>query len=95
MQNLPVKEAISIEDVTFGYEPDQPVLEHINIRLEAGKKYALVGPSGSGKSTLLNLLMGACDDYSGHIFVDGKELREVDANSLYDVISLIDQNVSV
>lgn len=88
-----LKEAISIEDVTFGYEPDQPVLEHINIRLEAGKKYALVGPSGSGKSTLLNLLMGACDDYSGHIFVDGKELREVDANSLYDVISLIDQNV--
>lgn len=88
-----LEKAIVFEHVAFGYEPDQPVLQNINLRLEAGKKYALVGPSGSGKSTLLNLLMGACSGYSGHISVDGKELREVDTDSLYDLISLIDQNV--
>ena len=88
-----LREAIRLEHVTFGYEPDQPVLRDVSLRLEAGKKYALVGPSGSGKSTLLNLLMGACDSYAGSITIDGAELREVDPDSLYDLISLIGQNV--
>ena len=61
--------------------------------MEAGKKYALVGASGSGKSTLLNLLMGAYDGYQGSITIDGKQLRTVDSDSLYDLISLIGQNV--
>lgn len=85
--------AITLENVTFGYEPEKPVLRDVSMRLEAGKKYALVGGSGSGKSTLLNLLMGACDGYKGSIAIDGKELREIDADSLYDVMSLIGQNV--
>ena len=59
----------------------------------AGKKYALVGASGSGKTTLMNLLMGAYDSYSGSIAIDGKELREANPDSLYDLISLIGQNV--
>lgn len=86
-------EAIALERVTFGYEPGKPVLKDVSLRLEAGKKYALVGGSGSGKSTLLNLLMGGYDGYEGSIAVDGKELREVDPDSLYDLISLIGQNV--
>ena len=85
--------AITLEHVTFGYKPDEPVLNDLSMKLEAGKKYALVGASGSGKSTLLNLLMGAYDGYSGSIAIDGKELREVDTDSLYDVMSLIGQNV--
>ena len=86
-------DAIALEHVTFGYEPEKPVLEDVSLRLEAGKKYALVGASGSGKSTLLNLLMGAYDGYDGSISIDGKELRDVDPNSLYDLISLIGQSV--
>ncbi len=88
-----LERAITLENVTFGYEPEKLVLQNISLTLEAGKKYALVGGSGSGKSTLLNLLMGACDGYTGSIAIDGRELREVDAGSLYDVISLIGQNV--
>ena len=88
-----LREAIDLQHVTFGYESGAPVLRDVSLRLEAGKKYALVGASGSGKSTLLNLLMGACDGYTGSIAIDGRELREVDAGSLYDVISLIGQNV--
>ncbi len=88
-----LSDAISLDHVTFGYEPDKPVLQDVSLRLEAGKKYAVVGGSGSGKSTLLNLLMGAYDSYGGSISIDGKELREVDTDSLYDLISLIGQSV--
>ena len=85
--------SITLDHVTFGYEPDKPVLNDLSLRLEPGKKYALVGGSGSGKSTLLNLLMGAYDGYGGSIAIDGRELREVDPGSLYDLMSLIGQSV--
>ena len=85
--------AIILDNVTFSYEPDKPVLEDLSLRLEPGKKYAIVGGSGSGKSTLLNLLMGAYDSYGGSITIDGRELREVDTDSLYDLMSLIGQSV--
>ena len=88
-----LNEAITLEHVTFGYEPDKPVLQDLSLRLEPGKKYAVVGGSGSGKSTLLNLLMGAYDSYGGSITIDGRELREVDTDSLYDLMSLIGQSV--
>ncbi len=88
-----LSEGIALNHVTFGYEPDKPVLNDLSLQLEPGKKYALVGGSGSGKSTLLNLLMGAYDGYGGSIAIDGKELREVDPDSLYDLISLIGQSV--
>lgn len=88
-----LREAIELQDVTFGYEPDRPVLRNVSLRLEAGKKYALVGASGSGKSTLLNLLMGAWGGYGGSVTIDGQELREVSGDSLYDLMSLIGQNV--
>ena len=88
-----LNDAIVLDNVTFGYDAQQPVLEDVSLRLEAGRKYALVGASGSGKSTLLNLLMGAYDGYSGSISIDGKELRDVDPNSLYDLMSLIGQSV--
>jgi len=88
-----MEDAIRFRNVTFGYEADQPVLKNLSLTLEAGKKYAVVGASGSGKTTLLNLLMGAYDSYSGEISVDGRELRQIDPESLYDLMSLIGQNV--
>lgn len=88
-----LEEAIELRDVTFGYEPEKPVLKELNLRLEAGKKYALVGASGSGKSTLLNLLMGGYDSYEGSLTLDGRELRQLDPDSLYEIMSLIGQNV--
>lgn len=86
-------QAITLDHVSFGYEPDKPVLQDITTQFQTGKTYAIVGGSGSGKSTLLHLLMGASGAYSGSIAVDGTELREVDANSLYDLMSLIGQDV--
>lgn len=66
---------ISFRDVSFSYG-EQPVLKHIRLTLEKGKKYALTGNSGSGKSTLLKLLMQYYPTYEGRILIDGTELKE-------------------
>ena len=88
-----LSQAITLDHVSFGYEPDKPVLQDLTAQFQAGKTYAIVGGSGSGKSTLLHLLMGASGAYTGSIAVDGVELREVDAHSLYDLMSLMGQDV--
>ena len=88
-----LEDAIELSRLSYAYEPGKPVLREISFRLAAGKRYALVGASGSGKSTLLSLLMGADGGYTGSIRIDGRELRQVDTDSLYDLMSLIGQNV--
>lgn len=88
-----LEDAIELSRLSYAYEPGKPVLREISFRLAAGKRYALVGASGSGKSTLLSLLMGADGGYTGSIRIDGRELRQVDTDSLYELMSLIGQNV--
>ena len=88
-------EGISIRDLRFAYEEEKPILRGLDMELDAGSCYALVGSSGSGKSTLLNLLMAAYRDYQGQILYDGKELKTVSTDSLYDLVSIIQQNVFV
>lgn len=86
-------DTITFDRVSFAYEEGQPVLKDVTATFEAGKKYAIVGSSGSGKSTLLKLLMGGCAGYSGSVTIDGKELAAIDPDCLYEVMSLIGQNV--
>lgn len=88
-----LNDAIELKNVSFAYEPEKPVLKNLSLRLEAGKKYAVVGASGSGKSTLINLLMGAYGNFEGSITIDGRELKGIHPDSLYDLMSLIGQNV--
>lgn len=88
-----LNDAIVLKDLSFGYGEGKMVLKNLDMELRSGKKYALVGASGSGKSTLLNLLMGAYDSYTGSITVDGRELRSIDPDSLYDLECLVGQNV--
>ena len=86
---------ISIRGLRFGYEEDKTVLDSVDMEFAAGGCYALVGGSGSGKSTILNLLMASYRNYAGEILYDGKELRDVSPHSLYDLVSIIQQNVFV
>ncbi len=86
--------AITVSDMSFSYEPEKPVLKHINCTFESGKSCAIVGASGCGKSTLLNILMGG-HSYQGDITYDGAELRQINSKSLYDLVSIIQQNVFV
>ncbi len=90
-----LQEGIEIQDLSFGYDNAQPVLRNVNFRFEPGKSYAVVGSSGSGKSTLLNLLMAAHGNYTGSIRYDGVEVRDISSQSLYALVSLVQQNVFV
>ena len=90
-----LNEGISIRDLSFAYEKEKTVLSDIDLELKKGGCYALVGGSGSGKSTLLNLLMASSKDYQGEICYDDKELRSISPSSLYDLVSIIQQNVFV
>ena len=90
-----LSDGISIRDLRYAYEEEKTVLHGVDMELRAGGCYALVGGSGSGKSTILNLLMASSRDYQGEILYDGKELKTVSPGSLYDLVSIIQQNVFV
>lgn len=87
--------AISFNNVFFGYEQGIDILKNINIKFEKGKSYVLVGASGSGKSTILNLILGYMDNYRGEILFDNVELRKIKTSSLYELFSVIQQNVFI
>lgn len=90
-----LKAGITVENVSFGYETGGDILHNISATFCAGKKYAVVGASGSGKSTLLNLLMASYGTYIGEIFYDGHEIKDISSESLYDITSMIQQNVFI
>ena len=90
-----LKDGIEISDLYFSYNGKDNALEDINFKFEAGKSYAVVGASGSGKSTLLNFLSAGHSGYSGKITYDKTELRDICSDSLYDIISIIQQNVFI
>lgn len=89
------KRSIRLENVSFGYDEEKEVLHNISTEFEAGKAYAIVGGSGSGKSTLINLLMSSYSDYKGKILFDNTEMKNISPESLYDVVSMIQQDVFV
>ena len=86
--------AISISNLKFMYD-DKVILNDITHKFERNKSYAIVGTSGSGKTTLLNLLLGKHKDYSGDIYYNNTELREISIDSLFEVSSFVEQNVFV
>ena len=91
----PLAHELRLEDVRFSYDGETEILRGVSAVFEAGKAYAIVGASGSGKSTLLNLLTAPGTAYDGNILLDGTELRTVSPESLYETVSVIQQNVFV
>ena len=88
-------EKIEVKDLTYGYEPESHVLKDMDAQFDAGKSYAIVGGSGSGKSTLLNLLMGSSSNYRGEICIDGVSIKNIESESLYQLMTSVQQNVFI
>ncbi|MEM2935678.1 MAG: ABC transporter ATP-binding protein [Candidatus Bathyarchaeia archaeon] len=78
----PIKGEVSFENVTFGYDPDYPVLHNINFHVKPKENIALVGPTGAGKSTIIKLLSRFYELQSGTIKIDGYDIRKVTQESL-------------
>lgn len=84
---------IEFNDVSYGYEKDRNVLDHINLDIEKGKTFALVGPSGGGKTTICHLIPHFYDITSGTIKIDGKEIHDITMESLRKNIGIVQQDI--
>jgi len=84
--------AIRFEHVTFGYDPDRPVLHEIDLEIAPGRTVALIGHTGSGKTTLTSLVPRFYDATRGRVLVDGVDVRDVRLSSLRRAIGVISQD---
>ena len=87
-----VRGEVRMEDVHFGYTPEKPVIQDLNIKAQEGKLVAIVGPTGAGKTTIINLLMRFYDPDSGTISIDGKNIMDVTRESLWLSYSMVLQD---
>ena len=83
------------DQVSFGYDPAQPVLHQLNLRVDAGQVLAIVGPSGAGKSTLLSLLLRFNTVQQGEIRLDGTDISLMRARELRQQVALVPQRTTV
>ncbi|GIN90619.1 multidrug ABC transporter ATP-binding protein [Siminovitchia terrae] len=84
---------IRFDDVHFQYDPQQPVLQGINLSIKAGETVAFVGPSGAGKSTICSLIPRFYDVNHGEITIDHLDIRDVTKHSLRSQIGIVQQDV--
>ena len=73
---------VRLEDVSFSYVPEKPLIRHFSLNVKSGTHVAIVGPTGCGKTTLINLLMRFYDVNSGRILVDGEDIRDMKRDEL-------------
>jgi ATP-binding cassette subfamily B protein/subfamily B ATP-binding cassette protein MsbA len=81
--------AVTFENVTFGYESDSPILDDINLTVQAGETIALVGTTGAGKSTLASLIPRFFDPDQGRILFNGTDARDVQLQSLRQQVAMV------
>ena len=84
---------IEFRDVNYAYDGDKDVLRNVNLNIEKGKKFALVGPSGGGKTTICHLIPHFYDVVSGEILLDGKEIHSLTMESLRRNIGIVQQDI--
>ncbi len=90
-----LKGQVSFKNVTFGYDPNLPVLHGVDIEAKEDETIALVGPTGAGKSSVINLLCRFYDVQGGQVTVDGHDVRDVTIQSLRENLGIVLQDTVI
>ncbi len=90
-----VKGIIEFKNVNFSYVPEKRVISDFSLKIESGKRIALVGSTGSGKTTIINLLMRFYELDSGEILLDGKNINEIALGDLRDSVGIVLQDTKL
>ena len=80
---------VELQEVSFRYNPEVPLIDHFNLSVQSGQRIAIVGPTGCGKTTLINLLMRFYDVRGGEIRVSGHNIQQVTRNSLRSMYGMV------
>ena len=89
-------DVISFSNVDFSYSnTEEKIFNNLSLNIKKGEKIAIVGMSGSGKSTLMNLLLNFYDVTSGHISIDNQDLQDISSESLYNLMTVVQQDVYI
>ncbi len=83
---------VVFEDVSFSYDPDSPLIEHLDLEVDPGQTVAIVGPTGAGKTTLVNLILRFYELDAGRITLDGVDITEMTRNGLRSRIGMVLQD---
>jgi len=86
---------VTFQDVTFGYQVDEPVIKALSFRLEAGKVLGLLGRTGSGKTTMARLIFRLYDPVQGEIHLDGADIRLAKLDDLHSRVGIVTQDVQL
>ena len=86
---------IEFKDLTFSYHGRSPVYEGLSLAIKPGETLGIVGSTGAGKTTLMNLLMRLHDPQSGHVMLDGVNVKDLTLNCLRGSIALVSQNTTL
>lgn len=90
-----IRGEIELRNVTFGYEPNKPILKKINLKIDAGMMLGIVGRSGAGKSTLVNLISRLYDPQEGEIFLDGINIKDIAFHDLRKNVAMVSQETYI
>ncbi|MBQ5340343.1 MAG: ABC transporter ATP-binding protein [Oscillospiraceae bacterium] len=90
-----VKGVIEFRHINFSYVPEKRIITDFSLKIESGKRIALVGSTGSGKTTIINLLMRFYDPDSGEILLDGKNIRDIALGDLRDSVGIVLQDTKL
>ena len=83
---------VQIEDVSFRYLPDRPLIEGLSLDVKPGQRIAIVGPTGAGKTTMVKLLMRFYDVNAGEILIDGHNIKDFNRSELRELFGMVLQD---
>lgn len=92
-KNNLIEGKIKFDELGFYYSESKPVFDKLNLSINSGEKVAIVGSTGSGKTTLINLILRFYESNSGNIFIDNRNIKEIDLKNLRSQISLVTQDI--